>query len=115
RASGRVVGRLKKGLPTGPAAPTFEVGTETLDTPVSLAFGNVSVAGNISAATTTGDHPNLGTSNLNPTKSVNRYYNVTNEGVSFDTCTVGLTFPASEIDAGANPNTFAVRKFNSPA
>ncbi|HEU5454192.1 MAG TPA: hypothetical protein VFU85_00770, partial [Nocardioides sp.] len=114
RTTGRVVGRLKKGLATGPAAATFEIGSETLDAPVSLAFGNVSTAGSISAATTTGDHPSLGTSNLDATRSVNRYYNVTNEGVAFDTCTVGLTFPASEVDAGANPATFAVRKFDSP-
>jgi hypothetical protein len=114
RTTGRVVGRLKKGLATGPGTAAFEIGTETADTPVSLAFGNVSVGGNISALTTAGDHPNLATSNLDATKTVNRYYNVTNEGVAFDTCTVGLTFPATDVDAGANTAAFAVRKFNSP-
>src|SRR5262249_27536742 len=82
--------------------------------PVSLAFGNVSVAGNLSAATTAGDHPSVATSNLDATRSVNRYYNVTNEGVSFDTCTVGLAFPAADVDAGADPSKFALRKFDSP-
>src|SRR5262249_31794748 len=56
----------------------------------------------------------IGTSNLDGTRSVNRYWNVTNEGVSFDTCTVGLTFPAADVDAGADPSKFALRKFDSP-
>ncbi|HEY3215594.1 MAG TPA: putative Ig domain-containing protein, partial [Candidatus Eisenbacteria bacterium] len=114
RTAGRVVGSLKKAIATGPATATLEIGTETIDTPVSLTFGNVTTAGSITASTTSSEHPNIGTSNLDATKSVNRYYTLTNTGTVFDSCKVGLTFGATDVDAGANPGAFAVRKFNSP-
>ncbi|HEY2954460.1 MAG TPA: putative Ig domain-containing protein, partial [Candidatus Eisenbacteria bacterium] len=114
-AGGRVVGRLQKPVATGAASLAFEIGTETAATPVGLAFGNVSAPGSIAVATTLGDHPNVSTSGIDAARSVNRTYSVTNQGVVFDSCAVGLTFLAGDVDAAANPDSFAVRKFDSPS
>src|ERR1051325_5115059 len=81
RTTGRVVGRLKKFVGPGPTAASFEIGTPTNDTPVSVAFGSVGTGGTIAATTTGGEHPNLATSGIDSTRSLNRYYTLTNEGV----------------------------------
>ena len=90
---GYAVFASKGGAPTHPdwyhnllAHPQVraEIGTETVDMPVSLAFGNVATPGSIQATTTGSEHPNIGTSNLDSAKSVNRYFTLTNSGVVFD-------------------------------
>ena len=55
------MGNLQKYVATGAASRTFEIGDASNYTPVSVSFGNVTVAGNLTAKTTTGEHPNSGT------------------------------------------------------
>ncbi|HEY6193854.1 MAG TPA: putative Ig domain-containing protein, partial [Candidatus Eisenbacteria bacterium] len=114
RTTGRVVGRLKKFVGPGPTAASFEIGTPTNDTPVSVAFGSVGTGGTIAATTTGGEHPNLATSGIDSTRSLNRYYTLTNEGVAFDSASVTLNFPATDLDPTANPDSLLVRKFDAP-
>src|SRR5262249_5967207 len=113
RTSGKVVGRLEKGFATGPAAVTFEIGSATDYLPVSVAFGNVSAPGRLAVSTLPGEPPAIATSGIDATKSVNRYDAFTNTGLAFDSASVVLTYPAADVDPGANPSAFIVRKFDA--
>src|SRR6185369_806836 len=114
RTTGRVVGRLKKPIATGPATASFEIGTPTDYTPVTLAFGSVTTPGNVALTTTSAEHPAVATSGLNAAKSVNRFFTVANEGAAFDSASVLMNFVPGDVDAGANPDSFVVRKFDAP-
>jgi hypothetical protein len=115
RTSGHVVGNFKKNVATGATSKTFEIGDASNYTPVTVAFASVSVAGDLTASTTTGDHPNIGSSNINPGKTANRYWTLTNSAITFTTCSVTLNFVAGDLDAGANTTNFIVGRFASSA
>ena len=113
RTSGHVVGNFKKFIATGATSKTFEIGDASNYTPVTVAFASVSVAGDLTGSTTTGDHPNIGSSTINPAKTANRYWTLTNSGITFTNYSVTLNFVAGDLDAGANTNNFIVGKFSS--
>ncbi len=111
RTTGRVAGNLRKTAAAGsPVALTFEIGDVTSYTPLSLAFGTVSTPGTLTAWTTTGEHPAIASSGVDPTQDVNRYWTVINGGVVFDVYSATFTFVAGDIDVGANPLIFRVAK-----
>ena len=118
--TGWVVGNLIKQTATN-ASPSFNfaIGDATNYTPISVTFtGNntASTAGSISATTTAGDHPQLATSDLDATKSINRTWNLSNNGVSgFTNYTVNLNYSAAETDAAATPASFVIRKYDASA
>ncbi|MFA6470970.1 MAG: G8 domain-containing protein [Candidatus Latescibacterota bacterium] len=113
RTSGHVIGNFQKYIATGATSATFEIGDATNYTPVDISFGSVSVAGNLTAKTTAGDHPIIGSSTINSTKSVNRYWTLTNSGITFTTYSATFTFVAGDIDSGANTSNFIVGNYNS--
>ena len=113
RTSGHVDGYLGKSVATGATSRTFEVGTGPDFTPVIVAFGNVSVADNLTARSTAGDHPDIANSGVNAAKSVNRYWTLTKgASLAFDSYSATFNFVASDIDAGANPAVFFVAKLD---
>ena len=114
RTSGRVVGRLEKSIPAGPASVVFEIGTDTLDTPVDLAFGSVSTPGPVAASTAPGDHANLSNSGLDSTRTLNRTFTLTNGGAVFDSCAITFHYSPTELDGAADPAAFLVRRFVTP-
>ncbi len=113
RTSGHVVGKLRKNVATGATSRTFEVGDAGNYTPVSVSFASVLVAGDLAASTTAGDHPDIGSSAIDAAKSVNRYWTLSNSGISFTTYSATFTFVAGDIDAGATPSAFIVGKYLS--
>ena len=114
--TGWVVGNLTKQTATN-ASPSFAytIGDATNYTPISLTFtGNntATTAGSITATTTAGDHPQLAISGLDGNKTVNRTWNVLNNGISgFTNYTVNLTYSVAETDAVAVPVNFVIRKY----
>jgi hypothetical protein len=116
-ASGWVAGNLQKNIATGATAATFEVGGPLNYRPVTVAFGNVTTAGDLKATVsqTAGDHPQIATSGINAAKSVNRFWTLTNSGVVFDNYSANFTFVAADVDAGANTANFSVRKYSGSA
>ncbi|MFZ4619608.1 MAG: fibronectin type III domain-containing protein [Bacteroidota bacterium] len=115
QTSGYVYGKMQKNVPVNalPQTVSFEVGDAATYAPVSLTFNAVSVAGNLTVSTTGADHPQIKYSGLNQYKDVNRYWTLTNSGVTFTTYDVTLYFVAGDLDAGANTNAFFAKRYNS--
>ena len=114
RTGGWVNGNFRLPVPTGATSLTYHVGDASNYSPVALAFGNVTTAGSLTGKATAGDHPNLGTSAIDGSKSVNRYYTLANSGVVFTTYSATFNFVAGDVDAGASTANFIVGKYNSP-
>jgi hypothetical protein len=112
RTSGHVVGYFQKYIATGATTKTFEIGTGTNYTPLTVVFGNVTVAGNLIASTAAGDHANIASSTIDPSKSVNRTWTLTNSGVTFTNYSATFTFVAGDMDAGASQGNFIVGKWS---
>lgn len=118
--TGWVIGNLIKQTASN-ASPSFNfaIGDATNYTPISVTFTGVnsaSATGSITATTTAVDHPQLATSDLDATKSVNRTWNLLNNGVSgFTNYTVNLNYSAAETDATATPASFVIRKYDALA
>jgi hypothetical protein len=115
RTSGHIIGNLQKNVATGSGVSrTFEVGTASGYDPIVVNFGSVSVAGNLIAEATAGEHPSIGTSTINSTKDVNVYWSFTNSGITFDN--YGATFNFNnpgDIDGSANTANFIVGKYDA--
>ena len=112
RAAGYVNGNLRKPVAVGSAVSrTFEVGTAAGYAPVTLLFDTVSGAGTVTVSSTTGDHPSIASSGLDPAHSVNRYWTITNGGVAFTTYNPTFDFVAGDVDSGSNTANFLVRRF----
>ena len=110
--TGWVNGYLQKIIATGATAKTFETGSTASYTPVSLAFASVTTAGNLTVSTTTGDHPNISSSTISASRSLNRYYTFTNSGIVFTNYTATYHFVAADVDAGATTSAFNVEIHN---
>jgi autotransporter-associated beta strand protein/VCBS repeat-containing protein len=112
RTSGHVVGNFEKHFATGTPFQTFEVGDATTYAPVTVAFDSVTVAGDLTVSTTAGEHPAIGTSTIDPTKSVNRYWTMANSGITFTTYSATFTFAAGDRDAGVDPLHIVVETYS---
>jgi fibronectin-binding autotransporter adhesin len=108
RTSGHVIGNLQKNVALGATARTFEIGDASGYTPLSIAFGNVTLAGELVASTVSGDHADIANSQINSTKSVNRTWAYTNSGIVFNSYTITLNFLAGDVDGGATTANFYV-------
>lgn len=111
-SSSYVIGNLQKYVATGATSRTFEVGEAADYDPVTLAFGNVTVAGNLTVKVTDGEHPNIASSRIKATKNVNDYWTLTNSGITFDSYSATFTFAAGDVDSGANTSAFIVGRYS---
>ncbi|RJO60881.1 MAG: hypothetical protein C4542_07715 [Dehalococcoidia bacterium] len=111
-SSSYVNGNLQKNVATGATSRTFEVGTASYYNPVTVAFGNVSVAGNLTVNSANGEHGNIATSAIDSSASVNAYWTMTQDGsLAFDNYTATFTFVSGEVDGGASTGLFIVGKY----
>ncbi len=114
RITGHVVGALQKWVASGSGVSrTYEIGDASVYAPVALTFGSVGVAGQLTAATTPGEHPDIGTSPILATQDVNRWWALANAGVVFSSLDAVFTFAPSDVDPGAQTSAFIVGKWDS--
>jgi hypothetical protein len=113
RTSGYIHGNLQKHVAPGSTSLDYEVGCDNVYSPVSVVFGNVTAAGNVTAQAHSGDHPEIGTSAIGPNLNVNRYWTLTNNGTAFDTYSGTFNFDAADRDPLTNPALFMVERYES--
>lgn len=116
-ATSYVVGNLQKNIATGATSATFEIGAADNYRPVTVAFGTVTTAGDLLATVsqTAGVHPNLSSTTINPNKSVNRYWTLTNSGIVYDNYSATFTFVAGDVLNSANTANFIIRRYSGGA
>ncbi|MDP1538283.1 MAG: hypothetical protein Q8L95_13980 [Burkholderiales bacterium] len=118
-----VIGNLRKNYTAGAnVTRVFEVGSGLAPgaryAPLNIRFGSVTAAGDFTVSTTGGDHPNIGTSTLDPALSVNRYWTLIADSVGFTANAnnrVIFTFVnPGDLDGGAATGSFFVSRHNAP-
>ncbi|MFZ6010471.1 MAG: beta strand repeat-containing protein, partial [Bacteroidota bacterium] len=110
RTNGFVEGNLQKFVATGATSVTFEIGTGTIYSPVDVTFASVSVAGSLICSATAGDHPDVNGSNIEPNRSVNRYWTLTNSAITFTTYSATFNYDASDKDVLADHTNFQIKR-----
>ena len=119
RTSGHVIGNLQKAIPAGASSCTFEVGTAAGYIPVGTTFVAGTGAGNVTASAAGVEHPSVGSSSINSTRSVNRYWTLTNGAAPLIALpAAGFTavfnfITPGDYDGGAtDPAKFTVQRFS---
>ena len=110
--TGHIIGNLKKEILAGSNInKLFEVGTSTY-APVIINFSTATTGGSLTVRTDNGDAPNIGISNLDANKSVNRHWTLTNSGIDAGNYDAVFAFVAGDVDGGADANNFKVGKYS---
>jgi hypothetical protein len=113
-ASSYVNGLLQRSIPSAASNRAFPIGSATTYAPVNISFvGTTNGTGSITLSTTNGDNSNIDLLVLDGNKSANRFYTITNSGVTFTTASVAFNFAGTDLDMAANPLNFVVGKFAS--
>ncbi|MFZ5856174.1 MAG: beta strand repeat-containing protein [Chloroflexota bacterium] len=109
-------GNLKKTFAVSGSSQnfTFPIGDATAYTPVEFTVDGVSTAGTITIKTTSGEHPNISTAvGLDRYQDVNRYWTLTPATIVFSTYTATFHYLPSDLDSGADPASFVVKRCDS--
>ena len=113
QSTGWVIGNLQKNVATGSSVSrTFEVGGSIWYSPATVLFASVSTSGNLKVKATATDQPQVDYSGIDSTKSVNRYWSITNSGIVFTTATSTFNWVVSDVDPGANTANFKTASYN---
>ncbi len=116
RTSGHVAGNLAKTVPTGSPTVMYEIGDGSGNyTPVTAVFTGVTVGGELTTSTTTGDHPQILSSGIEPSLTVNRYWTLGGPGISYTSYDVTLNFVSGDLDGAANTANFIIGRYESAA
>jgi PKD-like domain/Secretion system C-terminal sorting domain len=114
-----VNGFLEKYVPAGSTVPVnFELGFGATDyLPLNLSFASVTGAGTFVGKVNNGDHGNISTSCIDPTKSVNRNWALTNSGTAFTNYSATSNFIGvpTDADAGSNTANYKMKIFKTGA
>jgi hypothetical protein len=127
-----VAGKLQRFIAAGASTVAFPVGSNGAAlpaagyTPASLSFTGVAVGGGsliVFVGSPLGDHPNIASSGLNASKSVNRWWALTTSGVSGTALPaftnfnatfafIGDAAPVGDRDSGAYASIFEIERWN---
>jgi autotransporter-associated beta strand protein len=94
------------------ASFTFPVGTAGAYSPVSIANFTDPETGTLTASATAGQNPNQGSSSLDETLYINRYWTLTGSGFTSPTYDFTGTFVAGDIQPGVNTANLLVEMWN---
>jgi len=112
--SGFITGTLERAI-DGNGSPIyrFPIGNRSNYTPLELTFSNISNGGYISVISVGSDNPNLASSGLNSAKSVNSYWRISNNGVSFFKLDGKIAFPSNLLDPDVNISNLRFGVYNN--
>jgi len=110
-----VNGWLEKNFNTGVQTFTYPVGDSSSYTPLALSNLSVTAAGSLKTSTTAGNQPQFGSSGIDPSRNVNRYWTLTQSGGAFGTYNATFNYVASDVDTNASPSQFTVRCWTGSA
>ncbi len=116
-ATSYVVGSVQKNYAAA-GTFTFPVGDATNYTPVVIAGTAGFTAGSLTINTTGSEHPSIGSSGIDATKSVNRYWTLTAVGMPASTYNATFNYingSPVDYDAGATPANFIVEQWSGAA
>ncbi|MEP7165116.1 MAG: T9SS type A sorting domain-containing protein [Ferruginibacter sp.] len=115
-SSNYINGRLQRAVAAGSSIVNFPIGDATIYRPVTVNFNGVP-AGNllVNVSQSAGDHPFIGTSTLDPNRSVNRYWTLidVNNTLTSGTYDATFEFVQTDKDALANPANFTIAKYSA--
>jgi len=115
QGTGWVNGTLTKIYAAGSFSGTLPVGDATTYAPIAISGTGAPAGMSLTASTAAGDHPNLGTSGIDPTHSANRRWTLSPALASGATWSATFNFAGADLDAGADPTTFIVQVYNGSA
>ena len=75
-----MVGNLQRNFASGNPSRMFDVGDASFYTPVSVDVTGAAASFDVTGSTTPSHHPNIGTSPIDPSRSMSRYYTLTASG-----------------------------------
>jgi hypothetical protein len=108
-----VNGNLQKAFTTGSGQSfTFPIGDASTYTPINLANMTVGTAGNLTANTTAGQHASIGTSGINSSKDVNRYWTLTAGTFAASPYDSTFNFVSGDVIGGASTSAFVIKRFS---
>ena len=112
QSTGWVYGKIQKPVATGSnVTRTFETGDSLVYAPVMVTFGTVTTSGTVVVHAPSTDHPLVNFSMINPSRSVNRYWNFTNSGISFSNASFTFTWGVTDPDVPSSPEYFKVARY----
>ncbi|MDP2821747.1 MAG: hypothetical protein Q8O52_03575 [Sulfuritalea sp.] len=111
---GYVVGAIRLTYPASATTTcTYPVGSSaTAYTPIILAATTGAGGGTLTGSTTGAEHPQINTSDIDPTRSANRYWSLWSAGdsITLTSYDATFTFVAADVDVGAVPANFDIGK-----
>jgi len=111
--TGWVNGALQRHVAASTTNRTFEIGTAGTYLPVDIDYSNVTVAGNMTVSMNTPDHPQIASATtLNANMSINRYWNITQTGITMDSYSPTLSFASFDKDAGVSSGLLNAGLYN---
>ncbi|MEO6490693.1 MAG: hypothetical protein ABIO04_12190, partial [Ferruginibacter sp.] len=111
QGTGYVIGNLQINYPVGTIALTFRVGDNLGYRPVDVAVYNSLGNGGIVVSTNNPDHPDIANSPIIPTKSVNRYWKIANNGLGNTNIQTTFTWDPADVDGGTNLSNVVVAAY----
>ena len=112
--TGWVVGNLRRNFATGTSSRTFDVGGFTVYSPVALTLNGAAAAFDVTASTTSADHPELASSDLDANQSVNRWWSLSRTAATaFTSYDATFTFAGSDLDGGTDTAQLAARRWSA--
>ena len=110
-----VDGNLQKVIAGGTATRSFEVGDASTYAPVTIQFsGTTNAGGSFTVNTLSGDHPATATSGIDGSKSVNRFWGITNSGVAgFSSTSITFNFVSGDLDPAVSTSNLSAARYNT--
>jgi hypothetical protein len=115
QGTGWVNGTLAKTYSSGTVNATLDVGDAATYAPIGISATGAPAGYTLTASTSGGDHPNLGTSGIDPARSVNRRWTLSPATATGAIWSATFNYASSDVDGTADPSTFIAQVYNGSA